>query len=401
MSSQAPGWSDATPSWIDRGRIPSLDGLRAIAIGLVLFCHWHFPLCEHPAVHAVHWRAGVFGVQLFFVLSGFLITTLMLREVQRTGGLSVRHFYLRRILRIVPVYVVYLAVLIALQAAGLLYMSGRHWLALGTYTVNFLGAPLSVHVWSLSVEEHFYLLWPLVMAGLTLTGARRTALLVMAGALALRWILLLTLSRPDWPVERWTFTRIDDIACGCLLAFLARNPVWCRRLSDFVRRDGLLGVVLLAFLGGSVLCSPLFNLRLFGPTASKLLVGLANDVASVTIAMFLWAAVTRPDSLGGKILNHRVAVVIGVLSYSLYLWHPLFFLEESPLACGFPFNFALSFLVAGLSYGLVERPFLSLKDRLAAPAPLPGKPSRRPALVLPGIDATSSRALSMAGEERS
>lgn len=121
----------AGPPWIDGGRIPCLDGLRALAILLVLFSHLEFPGSGWPPLRPLHGRCGFLGVQIFFVLSGFLITTLMLREVRRTGRLSLRGFYWRRLLRIVPVYVVFLAVLGVLQACERPGLDGRTWYRAG------------------------------------------------------------------------------------------------------------------------------------------------------------------------------------------------------------------------------------------------------------------------------
>ena len=105
MSNHTAGPADhGPPHWLTRGRIPCLDGLRGVAILLVIFSHLHFPASAGPLPKHVQARAGYLGVQVFFVLSGFLITTLMLREVGRTGRLSLRGFYLRRVLRIVPAY---------------------------------------------------------------------------------------------------------------------------------------------------------------------------------------------------------------------------------------------------------------------------------------------------------
>src|SRR5262245_2792631 len=261
----------AEPSWLGKGRIPSLDGVRALAILLVILSHAHFPWDDLQAWRPLKGRCGFVGVQVFFVLSGFLITTLMLRELDRTGRLSLRQFYLRRVLRIVPAYAAYLVVLALLQGAGLVELSGLSWLSLTTYTVNFLPSlpPLISHVWSLSVEEHFYLLWPLLMAGCTLSGCRRVVLGCMAGALALRWLVLLA-----WPgghgVDVWTFTRIDDIAIGCLLALLAREPGWRVRLDGVASSPWALGALLVASLASQACFSRLVGGRLMGPVPLSL-----------------------------------------------------------------------------------------------------------------------------------
>jgi peptidoglycan/LPS O-acetylase OafA/YrhL len=362
--------SSNTPAWLGGGRIPSLDGLRALAILLVLFDHHSLPLGDVPLVQLIKGRCGFLGVQIFFVLSGFLITTLMVREIGSTGRLSLRQFYLRRALRILPAYIAYLLVLAALQAWGQNELGVRDWLALGTYTVNFLPPPIPwkiAHVWSLSVEEHFYLLWPLVMAAASLTRARRAILVCLVGALGLRWLLLFTSPPGRSPADLWTFTRIDDIAVGCLLALLARDPAWRDRLDRLLVGNVRLGLLVAMFAVSQLVFSTALGSRLFSPTALTLALGLANDTNSLSIALLLWAAIARRDTAIGCILNHPVAIGIGTISYSLYLWHALF-VPSAPAHVGlFPQNLLLTFVAAGLSYRLIEKPFLSWKARLGAP----------------------------------
>jgi peptidoglycan/LPS O-acetylase OafA/YrhL len=377
---QARPSAPAAPGWLAGGRIPSLDGLRAAAIVMVLFAHAHFPGDDLLPLRAFRGRCGFLGVQLFFVLSGFLITTLMLREVAATGRMSLRQFYARRALRIVPAYAAYLLVLAALQLLGHARLSGRHWLALGTYTVNFLPAPIPwqiSHIWSLSVEEHFYLLWPLLVAAWPLARCRRAAVACIIGGLALRWALLLAYPAGAGAIDLLTFTRLDDIAVGCLLAFAARDPAWRGRLDAFVSRGWCLALLLAAFLASQVCFSNVVGARLFPPVVLKLVLGLANDANSLTIALLLWAALARPQCAAGRLLNHPVACAVGVMSYSLYLWHPLFFEAKVYGLGAFPLNVVGSFAAAGLSYLLIERPFLSLKERLSARAKAGGEEAPR------------------------
>src|SRR5262249_49079826 len=118
----SPALPATEPRWLTAGRIPSLDGLRALAIILVVISHFRLPIDDLVAFRAVKGRSAFLGVQLFFILSGFLITTLMLREIRSTGRLDLRMFYLRRVLRIVPAYAAYLLALVGLQLAGLLHL---------------------------------------------------------------------------------------------------------------------------------------------------------------------------------------------------------------------------------------------------------------------------------------
>jgi peptidoglycan/LPS O-acetylase OafA/YrhL len=359
----------APPTWLDRGRIPCLDGLRAMAILLVIFAHSSFPGDHWLPLRALRGRCGFLGVQLFFVLSGFLITTLMLREVQRRGRVHLGHFYLRRALRILPVYTVYLLLLAILTGCGWERFDGRHWLAAATYTVNFLPAPLPSlmsHLWSLCVEEHFYLLWPLLMAVLPLRWCLRAIPACLVMAFLLRWILL---AYPGVPIDLLTFTRIDDIAVGCGLAFLAREPAWRRRLDGLIT-PGRLVLLLLVFAVSQVCFSRVIGPSLLPPILLRLGLALANDLNSLTIAVLMWAVLTRPSGLWGRLLNQPAAVGLGVLSYSIYLWHLLLCEREGPAwLSSFPQNLLGIFLIALLSYRLIEKPFLTWKDRLAVDRP--------------------------------
>lgn len=366
MSTPYPARPATGPSWIDGGRIPYLDGLRALAVLLVLFSHLPVPGGGWLPLGAVRGRCGFIGVQIFFVLSGFLITTLMLREVRQTGRLSVRGFYWRRLLRIAPAYVAFLAVLAALQACRWVHLNGRCWLALTSYTVNFLPGripPTISHVWSLSVEEHFYCLWPLLMAFVPPAHCRKAAMGCVAAALGLRWFIPLAFPGQSWPIDLWTFTRIDDIAVGCLLAFLANDPAGRGRLDWLTAGPRRLGLLAAAFLVSQFLCSTAAGGLLLPAFVVRVLVGLANDANSVTIALLLWVLLRRPAGACARALEYPAVRFLGVISYGLYLWHPLFLPTGPAWLYALPLNLVGMFAAALLSYFAVERPFLLLKDR--------------------------------------
>ncbi|HET9832111.1 MAG TPA: acyltransferase, partial [Vicinamibacterales bacterium] len=202
-------------------RIPSLDGLRAVSIGLVLVAHLAgtrgFPVSvESTQILAL----GELGVHVFFVISGFLITRLLLNDIARTGKISLGDFYFRRTMRIFPAYYVFLAALAGLASAGLIQLASGDMTHALTYTSNYAAARswFVGHTWSLSVEEQFYLLWP--------------ALLVIAGRRRALWFALFTVAvvplirLGSWELLRASSDGIghrfetvaDAIAIGCLLA---------------------------------------------------------------------------------------------------------------------------------------------------------------------------------------
>jgi peptidoglycan/LPS O-acetylase OafA/YrhL len=362
------------PVWLRGGRIPSLDGVRAIAILLVLYSHAAIPGHSAIILAAIKGRCGFLGVQLFFVLSGFLITALMLRERERTGHVSRKGFYLRRALRILPAYAVYLAVVAVLPPMADTSLTPSDWFSALTYTVNFHSLPIPVaisHVWSLSVEEHFYLLWPLVLAAGSLAAARWAALGCMVFCLGFRCIGFLV--RPDagpW-LDLWTVSRMDDIAVGCLLALATSSPQWRQRLDGLTARLPVLALAIAMLALSQILGTRSGGGRILSPTAFALACGMSNTINALSIAVLLWAAMTRPFGLHGWLLNCRFMAGIGAISYSLYLWHVLFCDPEPGLVNAFPLNIVLMFGVAQLSYFLIEKRFLALKDRLASGLTMP------------------------------
>jgi peptidoglycan/LPS O-acetylase OafA/YrhL len=333
-------------------RIPALDGIRAISICFVLCAHTLGTgiLPMTPVAHVF----GDIGVRAFFVLSGFLITTLLVRERARHGTISLRGFYLRRALRIFPAFYAYLAVLILLRAAGIIAPSNSDLVFAGTYTMNFHAerAWQVGHLWSLSVEEQFYLAWPLT---LILLGTRRALVLALAAIAVAPVVRMVTWA--DWPALRELTDQMfpcvfDALATGCVLA-IARA-----RLESSERYRRLLDarwfwLIPIAGLASRFVTRPWFDL------------GLSMTLANVAIAMTIHRCVSRPVGAVATILEHPLAVRIGVLSYSLYLWQQLFLDRHSTSWLNaFPINIALAFAAAALSYRFIESPFLRLSEAL-------------------------------------
>lgn len=350
--------SAVPPGWLSAGRIPGLDGLRALGVLFVICTH----LCQTrgfptPAGVQTWGRIGPIGVDVFFVLSGFLITTLLCRERDRKGKVSLRGFYWRRSLRILPAFVALLLFVAGLQLAGAALVSGRDWLAALTYTMNF--QPHSAwelgHLWSLSIEEHFYLLWPLLFVCLPPRWAVRGLAAVLLVGPALRWVVLLRW--PQWSsmLDLWTPTRLDAIAVGCLTALLARTRDGARLLNALASWWPL---ALLAAAGG--LTGALYS--------GKFANGITPTVTALSFGVLVWAAATRAP----RWLESGPLVTVGIGSYSLYLWQQPFL---NPHAehwwTAFPQNLVFACLAALLSYRLIERPFLRLKGHPPAPPTSP------------------------------
>lgn len=348
------------PAWIERGRIPGLDGLRAIAVIMVMMAHacqtTGFPQLDILTAIARH---GGLGVEIFFVISGFLITNLLLREIRRTQRVDLQAFYVRRSLRIFPAYLCLLGTVFVVSQLGFATISWRDWLAATTYTLNFVHRPAWEvgHAWSLSIEEHFYLLWPLLLLLLGTVRSGRIAIGCLVFCFSARWIVLFAFPQWSQMAELWTFTRLDTIAAGCLLALMAGNEAWRDRLNSLCAFRGAVPVYLALLILAVGLCD----------LSGKLSVGVGYSVNAVLIALLLWSILLRSDSRLGQFLEQDWLVAIGIRSYSIYLWQQLFLHPyRHDLLSSFPQNIVLAFGAACLSYNLIELPALKLKSRFAA-----------------------------------
>jgi peptidoglycan/LPS O-acetylase OafA/YrhL len=347
---------------------PGLDGLRAIAVIAVF------------AYHArIDWLPGGFlGVDLFFVLSGYLITSLLLVEWEARNRIDLRRFWLRRARRLLPALVVVVLGALVLSAifarqdlahtrsdavSSLLYYTNWHEIfANRSYFVRTGNPSLLTHLWSLAVEEQFYLVWPLLLVpALVLLGRRRLPMLVIAGiaaSAALMWMLYNPGSDPS-RVYFGTDTRAFLLLMGILLAL-----VWpaIERLRRALPLLELLGI---AALVGAVL---LFrNMQDFSPTLYR-----GGDLAASFCFVVLIAAVAHPKTGIGDALGVAPLRWIGERSYGIYLWHwPIIVLlagvNTRPGLGIVAAEAALVLAAATLSYRFVEQPIRtgSLQRRLA------------------------------------
>lgn len=350
------------PSWVRSGRVASLDGLRGVSILLVLI--HHVALQSGADRAGLLFRASEFGrlgVDVFFVISGFLITLLLVRERRATGRTALGAFYLRRTLRIVPAYVAYLVIAGATLALLGHPLSRTDWLRAATYTTSIFGSNSWYvgHSWSLSVEEHFYLLWPLLFVALP----RRLALVACVGYTGLAVVGRVAYDKlggiAGTHVDYFSPLRGDAIAAGCALALLATS-----RARGLLQRAGP-GT---AWAAAAVALAMLVAAEAFrhagGAWPRRFEMYGFRFVTDWCIVVVLWAAVYHPAHFAGRLLNWPPLTAVGVLSYSLYLWQELF---VGPLQAHWPFrlpwNLAATLVAAYLSYLLVERPFLRLKSR--------------------------------------
>jgi hypothetical protein len=205
-------------------RIPSLDGVRAIAVTLVFT--WH--LLAHADLPLI-WRVdyGNLGVRVFFIISGFLITSLLLAERERTGKISISNFYVRRVFRIFPAYYVFLLVMAVLLPTGRLVLHKVDFLPSAAFFSDYETPHDALgHTWSLAVEEQFYLLWPGVIVLLGLRRAFYVCVALLVIAPTFRMLVDLSLW-PEKPMRGFECVA-DALACGCILACV-REKLWNNR----------------------------------------------------------------------------------------------------------------------------------------------------------------------------
>jgi peptidoglycan/LPS O-acetylase OafA/YrhL len=333
---------------------PALDGLRALAIALVFADHCHVPGFD----------AGFFGVDLFFVLSGFLITGLLVDEIDARGSIDLLGFYLRRLLRLGPALLLVLAAYLAV--APVIWPQYGLWSHirdvaltvsyLSDYGRAFWNNPIMLqHTWSLSVEAHFYFIWPFAMLLLARIEPRwRLPALFCLYLLATAWRIY-EYDSLGWAATYFRFdTRMSGLICGSLLAiYLPRMG----RISD--KKANIYGVFATITL---VLCVSLgfwrdpWSLVWLTPLAQRAAAGLLIS-ASAQNSWVSWTLSARP------------LVAIGIISYGVYLWHypaAVFFRSFLPWYDAVPLVLIFSFTAATASYFFVERPLQRYRRNLNA-----------------------------------
>lgn len=338
---------------MDQGKLPSLDGLRGIAVIIVILAHfnnhWHFEFLS------ILVNAGIFGVYIFFVLSGFLITTLLLREKKQHQNISLSKFYKRRILRIVPLSWLYVLVTILISVIAQKPALRENFWIPSLYLVNISGiGALSynfLHYWSLSAEEQYYLIVPPFMRYRP-KQIKVILFILLIFTFSIRFLghyssslfvsVLMDISR-----------NMDGLLIGSILAlFYSTGKIKIKQS-------------LLKWRGAINIASLLILILLNHETNYVLLKVFANHTFySIIIGFVILLNLQVHEDYSFRFLNSKILSQIGVISYSIYIWQQLFSSDIIPFPT--PINFLLTFVVAWLSYHYFEKPFLQLKKRYAA-----------------------------------
>lgn len=368
------------------GYQPALDGIRAIAVLLVIGVHISgiIPWIDLPG--------GWLGVDVFFVLSGYLITSLLLTERNRTGRTNFRNFYVRRLLRLAPLSLAVVAVVWigarTVPAQTGFVLPNRGALSVIFYYSNwvfmddFRNLGSLFHCWSLSIEEQFYVVWPAVLIGLLRFGKRHgralaialTSAVFIAQGVGRRALWIRAWERGDRPVDIWLYfygsslRRPDGLVLGCLLALVLHQRTIGSTAKKIIAGCAVVATVVIALI-----------IRVAGvgtasaPTAPDLFIprwGLS--VFNLCVAVVVTHLVTTPHSIVVRALSWRPCVWIGRRAYGIYLIHPLIFgiaalhVDDWPTIVRAIVGIGGTWAVVAASYRWFEMPFLRRKAKFSS-----------------------------------
>jgi peptidoglycan/LPS O-acetylase OafA/YrhL len=304
-------------------------------------------------------RFGGFGVDIFFGISGFLITKLLLDEQAESGGISIAAFYVRRAFRILPPCFLYLAVVLItvgvhsrLEVFSVLFFFRN-------YIPDMAGSHATTHLWSLAVEEQFYLLWPALLVFIVLhrDPKSRAVLVAWISVACGLWRIADAQNQvterflPYVPVHFRTDLRMDALLWGCFAAFLMSDPTMRERLKNAFHQRTFVALLL-----AGLVCVARYSL-------------LTGLWLPMVIPLLLMGTILHPEWIISRLLDHPWVRFIGRMSYSLYLWQQLFLVSGWEPRLVFqksPQNLILIFICAVLSYKLVEKPCMNFGRKLSA-----------------------------------
>ena len=348
---------EATPLILQNSYYPSLDGLRGVAITMVIFLHLrYFPGYFYDIIFN-----GALGVIIFFVISGFLITTLCLKEKVATDNISLKNFYIRRVLRIFPVAYLYIVVIILLNYFFKLHIAYVSILGAALYLMNFssifrryYSSYLTGHFWSLSVEEQFYIFVPFILK----KNFRIYLLLLLCIAFIMPLLVCLQFFVASLNnIVLYSFThyliKFQAIAIGCLFSVVTfKYPDFIKGVYKNKLLFNIIAILILFFIQ----YNDNFRLR-------NIVTGF---ISSLLIGYIIVTNLAESKDFIFKFLNSKIMKIVGVLSYSLYVWQEIFTSKDPGLPgfmVNFPWNLICIVIVTYLSYFYYERFFLKLKAR--------------------------------------
>lgn len=339
-------------------RIPCLDGIRAISISLVLLAHFVGTVdYELPSWILALTKMGNLGVRIFFVISGFLITTLLISEFKKTGTVSLLKFYFNRTFRIFPAFYAFVFAIMIANTTGFISLRDGDLFHAVTYTTNYhherawdLG-----HLWSLAVEEQFYLIWPAVFLFFGMRGALCASTVYLVLGPVVRVVTWQYFPDDREGIGESFQTVADSIATGCVFSFIKtkwdENTAYAR-----IQKNRITIIFLIICIVG------INHLKGF----ISIMYPIGETVLNLAIVLFIDWCLRNSKGVLGRFLNTRPLIFVGVLSYSLYLWQQPFLNRHSDsLIASAPINLLLAISCAIISYYLIEKPCLSLREIIA------------------------------------
>lgn len=347
------------PEFLDKKHFPSLDGWRAVAILMVIINHVSLSIpSEYQYLKSAFGKiSGKIGVDIFLVLSGFLITSLLIREFIKNGKINIKLFFIRRFLRISPPFYLYLFIILCLNPIFELHLNLENILVAIFYISNFVDITrnswLTVHTWSLSLEEQFYLIWPFIFSHIK--KSYQICALIILLMPVIRVVYYFYPNHSNFYLYPF-INRGASIFTGALFAILSHKGIKIKTN------------IYLALL--SFLIIGYVNYYETHYISGIFLYPFGYFFCNLSIAYLLLFSLKQKDNLLFYLMNSRVLVQLGLLSYSLYLWQQLFIFPEGkfPLLekySFFPVNILLAIGVAYLSYTFCERPIAKIKAKFS------------------------------------
>lgn len=344
-------------------RLASLDGMRGVAIAIVMLGHTSGSEGGLPwATQLVRFLPASVGVQIFFTISGFIITHLLIREHAETGHLTLSAFWIRRAMRILPPLIVMLATLTLMSHAGWIQVSSQsQWASVFFFRNHVPGGWFNGHIWSLSVEEQFYLCWPLFMAWFL--GRRRVSGLgsLIALAVLARFFFVQT-GRGGWATYS-LIGNLDGLVMGAWAALqLAGISAWPERQMLRLARWWFVLLPLVAV--ANYLTSTRYALWA---------VPVQPVIISLLTAAIIRGQLSTNASLLHRFLNLPGLTYLGRMSYSIYLWQQLFLCPIGAWSVSMtwftipPWNLGCSLMVGWLSWRFIEVPCAAVRSRMSTP----------------------------------
>ena len=348
----------------EKSLIPSLNGLRAICILFVICHHLDIVTGVFQVIKKNYWLKplgdlitdGQLGVNVFFIISGFLITKLLLKEEKNHQTISLKFFFYRRALRIFPAYYFVLFIYFTLQIFNIIKLSEASWLTSLTYNkyFNWREDMISSHFWSLSIEEHFYIFWPLIF--LLGNKSRKITTILIIISVPLVRVYLFYFPIP-WVNSLTIFLRADALSTGCFIA-LYFNEIMIL-FKKHLQKTFWISLLCLVFIRYAPSLLEYNSFRfIFIPLGTSF-----GTLANIFIGFIILYSVYGPKNTVYKILNSKILNHIGVLSYSLYLWQQIFIFGGDYWFTIFPYNLILTYIFALISYYSIEKYFLKFKSK--------------------------------------